>query len=162
MKKSILVLAALFSVAVMFTSCKDSKKEEVKTEDVHEHDGEEMMAAGEVYQCPMDCEKGKTYAEEGKCPVCEMDLKAVAGDTEMKHTANCTCKEGGECTCEGGKCQCQSETACAKCEPGNCTCKNEASATNCTKCEPGQCTCKAEAVPAEKAVCEKKKCCNNA
>lgn len=36
----------------------------------HEH-------AGQQYQCPMDCEKGKTYDAEGKCPECNMDLKAV-------------------------------------------------------------------------------------
>jgi len=23
----------------------------------------------------MDCENGKTYADAGKCPVCEMDLE---------------------------------------------------------------------------------------
>ena len=28
-----------------------------------------------VYQCPMDCEEGKTYDKPGKCPVCEMDLE---------------------------------------------------------------------------------------
>jgi hypothetical protein len=30
------------------------------------------------YQCPMDCEKGKLYDQPGSCPVCKMDLKAVA------------------------------------------------------------------------------------
>lgn len=25
----------------------------------------------------MDCEEGKTYEEEGSCPVCKMDLKKV-------------------------------------------------------------------------------------
>ena len=34
------------------------------------------------YQCPMDCEKGKTYAEKGKCPVCKMDL--ALKETEHK------------------------------------------------------------------------------
>jgi len=29
-----------------------------------------------VYQCSMDCEKGKTYDKPGSCPVCKMDLKA--------------------------------------------------------------------------------------
>jgi len=29
-----------------------------------------------VYACPMDCEKGKTYAQAGSCPVCGMDLEA--------------------------------------------------------------------------------------
>jgi Heavy metal binding domain len=27
-----------------------------------------------VYQCPMDCELGKTYEKPGKCPVCEMEM----------------------------------------------------------------------------------------
>ena len=31
-----------------------------------------------VYACPMDCEKGKTYPQPGTCPVCKMDLEAVA------------------------------------------------------------------------------------
>lgn len=30
-----------------------------------------------TYQCPMDCEEGKTYEKPGKCPVCEMDLEEV-------------------------------------------------------------------------------------
>nr|WP_287494130.1 heavy metal-binding domain-containing protein [Candidatus Brachybacter algidus] len=30
-----------------------------------------------VYQCPMDCEKGKTYEVMGICPVCKMDLAKV-------------------------------------------------------------------------------------
>ena len=29
------------------------------------------------YQCPMNCEEGKTYKAEGKCPVCKMDLKEI-------------------------------------------------------------------------------------
>lgn len=29
------------------------------------------------YQCPMKCEGEKTYAQMGKCPVCEMDLRAM-------------------------------------------------------------------------------------
>ncbi|WP_299273492.1 heavy metal-binding domain-containing protein [uncultured Psychroserpens sp.] len=34
---------------------------------------EEVLA--EVYQCPMKCEKDKTYHSKGNCPVCKMDLK---------------------------------------------------------------------------------------
>jgi len=30
--------------------------------------------SSEVYQCPMQCEGDKTYAEKGSCPVCKMDL----------------------------------------------------------------------------------------
>ena len=28
-----------------------------------------------LYQCPMDCEKGKTYDKPGICPKCKMELK---------------------------------------------------------------------------------------
>ena len=31
--------------------------------------------AAAVYQCPMDCEHGKTYDKPGQCPVCGMDLE---------------------------------------------------------------------------------------
>ena len=29
------------------------------------------------YQCPMQCEEDKTYAEEGTCPVCKMELEKL-------------------------------------------------------------------------------------
>ena len=154
MKKSILVVVAIFSIAVMFTSCKETKKDADKHE-THEHEAGET--AHNAYQCPMDCEKGKTYEKEGNCPVCKMDLKANEG--EMEHAEGCTCKDGGECACEEGKCQCKSETAsvakeCGKCEPGQCTCEGKEvvrKAMECSKCEPGKCECKAEAVLAPKA-----------
>ena len=43
----------------------------------------ETPAATEVanekkYACPMKCEGDKTYAKEGKCPVCKMDLEEIA------------------------------------------------------------------------------------
>lgn len=81
MKKSLFVFVAIFYFAVLFTACKETKKEEAKEEvtieryDNHDHSKEEMAA--NIYQCPMDCEKGKTYDAAGSCPVCEMDLKAV-------------------------------------------------------------------------------------
>jgi hypothetical protein len=46
-----------------FASCSDASKS----------DGAAQTAA--VYQCPMDCEEGKTYDKPGQCPVCEMDLE---------------------------------------------------------------------------------------
>ena len=43
----------------------------------------EQVAEAKQYACPMKCEGDKTYAEAGKCPVCEMDLKEVAlADTD--------------------------------------------------------------------------------
>lgn len=146
MKKIILLLVVVFSGAVMFTACKEGKKE-VKTEshethehDGHDHDKKEVTSKG-VYQCPMDCEKGKTYDDKGSCPVCKMDLK-VKGE---EHAEGCKCKEGGECKCEEGKCECQKIAECTKCEPGKCTCKKEVAKVEkeCTNCEPGACECKA-------------------
>ncbi len=131
MKKSIIILAAMFSFAIMFTACKETKKEEVKSEnhEGHDHDKDEM-SSNDVYQCPMDCEKGETYDEAGSCPVCKMDLKVKSDDAkDVEHASNCKCKEGGECICEEGKCQCKKELASKKME--------------CTKCEPGKCECKA-------------------
>lgn len=149
MKKIIFVVATIFSFAVLFTSCKETKKEEVKEEvqmeshEGHDHDSDAM--ASNTYQCPMDCEKGKTYTAEGSCPVCKMDLKAKSMDIE--HADGCKCIEGGECTCPDGKCSCQEkdEVACTKCEPGNCSCKKEVAkvvSTN-SKCGGGSCSCKA-------------------
>jgi Cu(I)/Ag(I) efflux system membrane fusion protein len=40
------------------------------------HAGHEAQVAPK-FQCPMKCEKEKTYDQPGKCPVCEMALEAV-------------------------------------------------------------------------------------
>lgn len=150
MKKTIYLVAAIFSIAVIFTSCKETKKEASKTES-HENHGAEKMASHDVYQCPMDCEKGKTYEKEGSCPVCKMDLRSKSHDADGQHTDTCKCKEGGECTCAPGKCQCKAETAskeksCDKCKEGECKCGGKEVAEKqkeCSKCEPGSCECKA-------------------
>lgn len=136
MKKLIFVLVAVFSLAMVTTSCKETKKEtdnsetpvmEEQSEDAVEEATEEKLA--EVYACPMDCEEGKTYAEAGTCPECKMELKKVEAEVEMQHAEGCKCAEAGECTCEGGKCVCQKEVAVAE--------------KDCTKCAPGACECKA-------------------
>jgi protein SCO1/2 len=36
-----------------------------------------------TYQCPMQCEVGKTYHKEGSCPVCKMDLKPVTPSSKI-------------------------------------------------------------------------------
>jgi hypothetical protein len=43
--------------------------------------------APKVYQCPMKCEKEKTYDKPGKCPKCGMDLQDVKShlDHDAKH-----------------------------------------------------------------------------
>lgn len=73
MKKIILVLALMLSASTVLVSCKGDKKE-TSTEEVSQ---DKDMAMNNVYQCPMDCEDGKTYEEEGKCPVCKMSLKKI-------------------------------------------------------------------------------------
>jgi transcription initiation factor IIE alpha subunit len=77
MKKLIVAVALIFAVGMITTSCKSDKKE-IKTE-------VNKQMATEVYQCPMDCEKGKSYSKEGNCPVCKMELKAKKpGETKKE------------------------------------------------------------------------------
>ncbi|WP_229664914.1 heavy metal-binding domain-containing protein [Polaribacter pacificus] len=33
----------------------------------------------------MDCEKGKTYENEGNCPVCKMKLRKKVDESEDSH-----------------------------------------------------------------------------
>ncbi|WP_111710042.1 heavy metal-binding domain-containing protein [Lutibacter citreus] len=76
--KTVFISIAIIALIVL-TGCKtDVKKdkEPVKTEEKME------TVTMEVYQCPMDCEKGKTYEKPGSCPVCKMDLKKVKKNTE--------------------------------------------------------------------------------
>ncbi|MDP2088789.1 MAG: heavy metal-binding domain-containing protein [Flavobacteriaceae bacterium] len=55
--------------------CADKKvmeqKEVVKAVD--------KKAVKEAYSCPMKCEGDKTYAKEGQCPKCNMNLKPAKG-----------------------------------------------------------------------------------
>jgi len=36
-----------------------------------------------VYQCPMDCENGKTYDRLLSCPVCKMDVTVITEDSKV-------------------------------------------------------------------------------
>ncbi len=56
------------------------------------------------YQCPMKCEGEKTYHKNGKCPVCNMQMKPVKASAE--HVAyQCPMKCEGEKTyAKNGKC----------------------------------------------------------
>jgi len=81
------MIAVVASVAVTTTSCKKDKVEDVKSEtevvDEVKKEAQEVLASNDVlHQCPMDCEKGKSYTEAGKCPVCKMDLKEKKVETE--------------------------------------------------------------------------------
>lgn len=131
MKKIFFILTVMLSVSLMFTSCKESKKGEMNHEshEGHDHDNLKKEASSKVaYQCPMDCEKGKTYEAKGSCPVCKMDLKSKSSKMDSDHVDGCKCIESGECKCESGKCQCKKEVAelqkeCSHCEPGSCESK---------------------------------------
>ncbi len=87
MKKVFLMVAMVALVSFTVTSCKKDKAEDVKIEnevvDEAKQDAQEVLASNDVlHQCPMDCEKGKSYTEAGKCPVCKMDLKEKKVDVE--------------------------------------------------------------------------------
>ncbi len=82
MKKVILILTVVCAVMFTVTSCKKEKKEEVKKE-----------MATTLYQCPMDCEHGKSYTKAGNCPVCKMALKEKkAGETKKTNAIEATKK----------------------------------------------------------------------
>jgi hypothetical protein len=92
--KMILVMAIAifsFSAANAQTSTQKSKTKKAKTA-MH-------------YQCPMKCEGDKTYHKNGKCPVCNMQMKAVKGI--CAHTASYQCPmkcEGEKTYAKAGKC----------------------------------------------------------
>ena len=123
---SLQVFTLVFSLFLM-TSCAENKKEikeEAKKELTSQHD----------YQCPMDCEKGKTYHDTGSCPVCKMDLKEVKKGEGM----TCNQHKDGKCSCNGEKCKCEncpehSKTmTCKQHEDGKCTCEGDKCA--CANC----------------------------
>ena len=75
MKKVIIILAIVASL----NACNKAKTEATTTTEAttesHEHKEGEANDEKVAYVCPMDCEKGKTYDQPGKCPKCEMDLE---------------------------------------------------------------------------------------
>jgi hypothetical protein len=87
MKKLILLACICFSLAIV--SCKETAKEtdaSAETEMSQENAVNKAdMAMAAEYQCPMDCEEGKTYDKEGTCPVCKMDLKKKESEENQSH-----------------------------------------------------------------------------
>jgi len=86
MKKNVFntVLLVVFLAVI---SCNEAKKEEQKMEEpvvtetqttATEETTTTEEAALASYQCPMKCEQEKSYAENGNCPVCKMELKELA------------------------------------------------------------------------------------
>lgn len=73
MRKKLFFVLVL-TIAVV-TSCNNSSQTKVN-ENTQDIKADSTQTAA-VYQCPMDCEKGKTYDKPGKCPVCQMDLEKI-------------------------------------------------------------------------------------
>ena len=63
------IAGTLTSTACNTNEAKTDQKETEATTEAHAHS----------YRCPMNCEKGKTYKEEGNCPVCGMKLEHFDG-----------------------------------------------------------------------------------
>ncbi len=83
MNKIVLTLVTVLLLmvgSVSFTGCGGEAPQEEAT---HQHDEDNHDHAA-VYQCPMQCEGDKTYAEAGKCPSCGMALEEV-GDHGHDH-----------------------------------------------------------------------------
>jgi PBP1b-binding outer membrane lipoprotein LpoB len=68
------LLAATLLASMVLVSCNKKAPEntEAKKEEITQPANNQQVLI--AYACPMDCEKGKTYTEAGKCPVCKMDL----------------------------------------------------------------------------------------
>ena len=68
MMKFLKYFTVLMLSLVTLNSCDNSTKK--KTEAI-------------VYQCPMDCENGKTYDSLLSCPVCKMDVRPISEDSKV-------------------------------------------------------------------------------
>jgi uncharacterized paraquat-inducible protein A len=77
MKKVIFMMVFAIATVAVVSCDKKAKTESATEQKEHEHTPEEAHQM--AYVCPMDCEKGKTYEAEGKCPTCSMAL------VEKKH-----------------------------------------------------------------------------
>ena len=114
--KTLFVLALCILVA--FTACKD-KKSETKEESASE------VVAEARYQCPMNCEDGKTYDHAGTCPVCKMELTLV-----NKDNAKMTCSMDKDGKCSNANCEMHAEKMeCTMDKDGKCSnanCKKHA------------------------------------
>jgi len=76
-----MLMVLILGMSTTTISCKEEKNQDTQTEVSSEenHAADKADIAMNVYQCPMDCEDGKTYDKAGSCPICAMDLKQVEG-----------------------------------------------------------------------------------
>ncbi|MCE9540337.1 MAG: hypothetical protein K8R85_14140 [Bacteroidetes bacterium] len=76
MKKTFLLWVVIFGLlSVVMASCNNSNNA-----------GTEQTEEKASYQCPMDCEKGKTYEKQGQCSVCGMDLEKIEATHDIDTT----------------------------------------------------------------------------
>ena len=74
-----LIVAILIVSAFVFTACNSNAGARAPKSDSTELASTEHQHS---YRCPMNCEKGKTYDKEGKCPVCGMQLEHYDGGAD--------------------------------------------------------------------------------
>lgn len=78
MKISTITLGALaIAVSSLSSCCCGESCEKGEETTIIEETTDEVSEAAHShahYACPMDCEEGRVYEEEGTCPVCQMDL----------------------------------------------------------------------------------------
>ncbi|MBL0127938.1 MAG: hypothetical protein IPP83_10880 [Flavobacteriales bacterium] len=82
MKTNILSTGLMAVALLAFTACGSNDQHDHNDGEQHEHmqgDSASTMHKehAAAYHCAMNCEGDKTYAEPGKCPVCNMDLVVV-------------------------------------------------------------------------------------
>jgi hypothetical protein len=75
MKKIFFVFAAFIAAGIIAVSCNGSGSASNETTT----SATDSATHAHQYRCPMNCEKGKTYDKEGKCPVCGMKLEHFDG-----------------------------------------------------------------------------------
>ena len=94
MKQFKMTLMAILAIFCLSTVNAQTKKDSAAK---HQHTT--------MYQCPMKCEGDKMYDKAGKCPKCNMDLKAVAKEHATAMLYQCSMKcEGNKTYDKAGKC----------------------------------------------------------
>ena len=82
MKTNILSTGLIAGALLAFTACGSNDQQEHSAGEHQEHMHSDSASTmheehAAAYHCSMNCEGDKTYAEPGKCPVCNMDLVVV-------------------------------------------------------------------------------------
>lgn len=69
---NIKAFVSAISLLQLVLACNNNNKSTITSTDSSTTKG--TLAHEHTYECPMNCEKGKTYDSEGNCPVCGMKL----------------------------------------------------------------------------------------